>query len=216
MDRSHLRYGSLMALATLAALLAAGCTPVLFTALYALKGNDIEAEFGGLKNKKVVVVCRSLAGLQYQDSRAAKELAQQINGMLKANVKKIKLVEQRKVDQWTDENTWDEFAEVGKALDAELVVGVELEQFRLYQGQTLYQGRASVMVHVFDCKKGGDPLYEKSVPQIIYPPNTCIQTSERPESQFRREFIHVIAEQTTRYFYGYDPYNDYARDNAAL
>ena len=60
MDRRPSRFGRLVVLgATTSILLASGgCTNVLFTAMYLLKGNNIPAEFKLPKEKSVVVVCR--------------------------------------------------------------------------------------------------------------------------------------------------------------
>ena len=41
---------------------------------------------------------------------------------------------------------WEEYVEVGKAMKADMVVGVELEKFSIYQAQTLYQGKANASV----------------------------------------------------------------------
>ena len=129
---------------------------------------------------------------------------------------KIKVIDQRKIAKWTDENTWDEYPEVAKAMKADMVVGVDLESFSLYLGQTLYQGKANASIHVFDCKKNGKEVFHKSIPQCIYPPNGAIATSERTEPDFRNEFVGVLADQIARHFYSHDPYADYGQDAAAL
>ena len=136
--------------------------------------------------------------------------------LLEERVPKIKVVDAEKVNKWCDENTWDEYVEVGKAMKADVVVGVELEKFSIYQAQTLYQGKANAIVRVYDCKNGGKVVFEKILPQTVYPPNTFIQTSDLQESEFRREFIGVLADQVARHFYGHDPYADLGQDNSAL
>jgi hypothetical protein len=42
----------------------AGCAKVLATAVYVIKGTNVEAEYDGLQEKRVAVVCRQLASLQ--------------------------------------------------------------------------------------------------------------------------------------------------------
>ena len=56
---------------------AIGCASALFSAMYLIKGTDVDADFDGLKQKKVAVVCRPLVGLTYQNSGVAKDLAKQ-------------------------------------------------------------------------------------------------------------------------------------------
>jgi len=194
-----------------------GCRALTTTVAYFLWGTDVEPDFKDLKDKTVAVVCRPLVSLQYRNANVGKDLAQKISLLLEKNLKKkIKLVDQRKVAKWTDENTWEEYSEVGKAMKADMVVGVDLETFSLYQGQTLYQGKANATVRVYDCKKGGKVVYEKTLPQSVYPPNSAVATSERTEPEFRAEFVAVLANQIARHFYSHDAFDDVGQDAAAL
>jgi hypothetical protein len=218
MDRLSLRYGYLAIVLALAAgiLSSGGCQGLLTTVMYIAKGNNLPPEYDGLWGKKVVVVCRPLADLKYRDTSVAKDLARQLGLLLHNNIRKIEVIDQRKVVQWTDENMWDEYTEIGEALEAEMVVGVDLQDFTIYQGQTLYQGKANVVLRVYDCTAGGQPVFEKELPQTVYPPNTGIPTSEKPEAGFRREFVRLLADQIGRHFYPHDPHADYALDAMAL
>ena len=203
-------------LAIAAALVSAiGCSAVA-TAFYVVKGTNVNAEFNGLKAKRVVVVCRATSSLDYSVPRAGHELARQVAGRLSDHVRKIEIVAQQEVGAWIDENTWDEFTEVGDALGAEMVVGIELENFKLYQSQTLFQGRAVYSVRVFDMTQGGDVAYEKDPPEAVYPPNAAVETSQMLERQFRREFIADLAEQIARHFYDHDSRVDFAKDSKVV
>ena len=217
MDRPFLRREIILtAMLLIAVLPTLGCQTVLFTAMYLIKGTDVDPDFKELKGKKVVVVCRPMVSLQYANSNAGRDLAQDISLLLQEQVPKIKVVDQRKVAKWIDENTWEEYPEVGKAMKADMVVAVDLESFSLYQGQTLYQGKANATVHVFDCKKNGKEVFCKSIPQCVYPPNTPMPASDRTEPDFRREFELVLADQIARYFFAHDPYADVGKDAAAM
>ena len=217
MDRPSVRYRMVLALALAAAAMPAiGCVSVLETAVFLIKGTDVDPDFAGLKGKKVAVVCRPLVTLQYNNANAARDLAQQVTLLLQQQVPKIQVIEQRKVAKWTDENTWEEYPEVGKALKADMVVGIDLESFSIFQGQTLYQGKANATVRVYDCKNGGKMVFEKILPQSVYPPNSGVPTSDRLEAEFRREFVAVLADQIARHFYAHDPHADLAQDATAL
>jgi hypothetical protein len=217
MARPSVRQGIALLMLLAAALSPAlGCRAVMTTAMYLLKGTDVDPDFGELKGKKVAVVCRPIVSLQYRNANVNRELAQQITLLLQKKVPKIKTVDQRKIAKWTDENTWEEYAEVGKAVKADMVVGIDLESFNLYQGQTLYQGRANAVIRVYDCQKGGKMVFEKNLPQAVYPPNSAVPTSERLEPEFRREFVLVLADQIARHFYAHDPYADLGQDASAL
>lgn len=219
MDRPSLRYGYLTAVlvAAVVAAAAGGCRSAMFTASYLLKGNNVEAEYDGLEEKKVVVVCRPLVDLTYRDSNVAKDLAKEISLLLRDRVPDVEVVDHRKVAEWLDENfEWTEYTEVGEALEADMVVAIDLEDFTLYQGQTLYQGKANAALQVYDCTDPGQPVFEKVLPQTLYPPNTGIPTAERPEAEFRREFVRIMADQIGRHFYAHDAHSDYALDATAM
>src|SRR5688500_14766260 len=94
-----------------------GCVNFFAAALYVLDGTDTQAAFDGLKDKRVVVVCRPPAALGYDsNANVAGELAKQVGALLGDKVKKIELIDQEEVAEWTDEHTWDDFTEIGRAL----------------------------------------------------------------------------------------------------
>jgi hypothetical protein len=215
----HTKYGRLVVavlIASAAMASSGGCQAVMTTAMYLIKGTDVEPDYPGLKGKKVAVVCRPITELNYANSAVGRDIVQQMSKLLTERVPKIKVVDAQKVNKWCDENTWEEYVEVGKALKADVVVGVELEKFSIYQAQTLYQGKANAVVRVYDCKDGGKVIFEKILPQTIYPPNAFIQTSDVQESEFRREFVGVLSDQIARHFYSHDPNADLGQDNSAL
>jgi hypothetical protein len=204
-----------ISLSLAACLPSTGCQSAMLTAYYLIHGMDDDADFAGLKDKKVVVVSRPLGTLHYSNSNVTREISQQVSELLKTNIKKITVVDQRKVAKWVDENRWDEFVEVGKAMKADLVIGVDLEGFGLFEGQTLYRGRANVAVHVFDCKTGKE-VFTRVMPPSIYPPNTGVPTQDKQEGEFRREFEQILAERIAQHFYAHDPHADVALDVAAF
>jgi uncharacterized protein YbjQ (UPF0145 family) len=187
-----------------------GCG-MLAVAIQSIRPNDIPAKFKGLEEKRVVVVCRPVIELQFSGQNVPPELAHEVAMRLGKGVKKIKLVDEREVSEWLDENTWHNFVEVGKAMKADAVVGIDLEQFQLHQGPTLLQGQASLNVVVIDVRDGGKKVFNEHIPSM-YPNHTPIPTSERSESEFRHQFVCVIAEQISRNFYPHDSQADFARD----
>lgn len=194
---------------------ASGCN-VLATAMYVIQGTNTLAAFDGLKGKRVVVVCRPVTSLHFRDSSVSRDLAKQVGLLLQKHVSKVKLVDQREVFEWADENNWEEYVDIGKALGADMIVGLDLEEFSLYQGQTLYQGKANLKVVVCDVTKGKDPVFEQNLPQTVYPPNGAIPAGEKPEAQFRRKFVDHLARQIAQYFYDHDSTVDFANDSTAL
>lgn len=216
--RNSARFARLgVASAALAVLLVSGtgCRMLFTTVAYLVKGTQVDAEYDGLKGKKVVVVCRPSATLTFGNPTVADDIARQLGTLLQANVSRIQVVPYQKVKAWTDENEWMDYPEVGKALNAEMVVGIDLLDFSIYRGQTLYQGVANVSISVHDCKSGKE-VYQKHLPQMLWPPNAGIAASEMPEVQFRRRFVRELADHIGRHFYPHDKQSDFARDVDAL
>ena len=206
-----------LALAALTALGTPGCNLVA-TVMYVVNGTNEPAAFPGLKGKRVAVVCRPVMTLQFNSDNGSvsRDLAKQITALLKKNVPKIEVIDYREVAQWTDENDWDDYMQIGKALNVDMVVGLDLLDFNLFKDMTLYQGKANVTINVYDIVKGEkDPVYENTLPQFLYPAVAPISSSEIPVPQFRRKFIMALSEQIGRHFYDHDRSADFANDSTA-
>ncbi len=133
-------------------------------------------------------------------------------------MKKCQVIRASEVAEWADGHNWDEYAQVGKALKADMVVGIDLEQFSLNEGATLYKGRSKVHVWVYDVKTGSahQAVWDKNLPPTVYPPNTAVANTELTESEFRRQYIAVLAEHIARSFYEHDERDDFASDTHVL
>jgi hypothetical protein len=195
--------------------LGSGCN-LIATAIYVVDGQNARAEYPGLKGKRVAVVCRPITSLHFRDSSVSRDLAKEVGVLLKNNVPKMTLVDPREVAEWADENNWEEYAEIGKALNADMVVGIDLEEFNLYQGQTLYQGKSNIRLLVYDVAASKDAAWERTMPQSVYPPNAPIPASDDQESHFRRKFVTYLARQIAHHFYDHDSTVDFANDSTAV
>jgi hypothetical protein len=215
--RPSLRYGHfVVCLILLAATLAAsGCTSALATAVWLIKGPNMPAEFDGLRGKKVVVVCRPFSSSLYANPGIAKDISRQVGLLLKEQVRGIEVIDERKVAEWIDNNTWDDYTEIGEALEADFVMGIDLEHFSVLQSQTLLQGKANYAINLYDCATG-ELVFEKQPPQTVYPPNHVISVQDRQEADFRREFVRILADEIARHFFAHDPHADFAKDATAM
>jgi hypothetical protein len=213
MDRIRDCVGQGMAMLLLftALLCPTGCG-VMSVMLYNMNPDDTAPDFKDLQEKRVVIVCRPVVELQFSDSTVPRDLTRQVGALLSQKVRKIKVVDEREVSEWTDENSWQKFVEVGKALKADMVVGIELERFSLQQGPTLFQGNAGLRLVVYDMQNGGRQVYEQTLPRVLFPPNTPIPSTDKSEAEFRRQFLTVLAEQVARHFYAHDSREDFATD----
>lgn len=188
-----------------------GCS-MLLTAAYVLMPEDTPAEFAGLKGKHVAVVCKPIVELEFADASSGRELASVVGSLLQRNVRKARVIDQQEVARWIDEHAWVDYATVGKALDADMVVGIDLERFRLHEGTTLYRGRATAHVRVFDVA-AGKVVFEKRFDDFQYPADGAIPSSDHSEPQFRGMFLQILGGRIARAFHAYDSRTTFAEEN---
>ena len=198
-------------LATALLVACSGCSTLL-TAAYILMPEDTPAEFKGLKGKHVAVVCKPIVELEFADAGSGRELAATVGAILERNVRKARVIDQQEVARWIDEHAWVDYPTVGKALDADLVVGIDLAEFRLHEGATLYRGRATAHVRVFDIATG-KVVFEKRYDDFQYPADGAVPTSDRSEPQFRGMFLQILAGRIARSFHAYDSRTSFAEEN---
>ena len=194
----------------------AGCHTLLATGVYIWEGgNTAAAECDVLKNERVVIVCRPPSSQEYSYADASRAISQKVSELLVSKVKGIDVVDPRDVDKWVDESDWGDFRELARAVRADKVVHIELDDFELYKGKTLYQGHAVVTVSVYDMKDGSRREWERDMGEILYPVNSGIPAQDKPVQQFKKEFVNIVALRVAEYFYAHDPNASFAIDALA-
>jgi hypothetical protein len=201
-----------LCLAVLTALPLLGGCSTLLTVAYLVQPADMPAEFAGLKGKHVAVVCRPVVELEFSDAGSARELASLIDSQLDKNVRKAKIIGQQEVARWLDEHSWVDYQTLGKSLDADYVVGIDLERFRLHEGSTLYRGRATATVRVYDITKG-EMAFEKRIDDFAFPANSAIPATDRSETEFRGMFLQMLSQRISRLFHAYESREVFAEDS---
>lgn len=206
----------LLALATIAP--SSGCLHLLIASgIYLWEGgNIVPAECDELEGHRVVVVCRPPASSEYSHAGASRQLSRSVSNLLRENVPKIEMVDPREVDKWLDESDWGDYLELGRAVKADRLVVIDLANFDLYKGKTLYQGSAEVTLTVYDMTEGKDDiLWERNLGDMLFPRNSAIPAQDKSVKQFQREYVSILAEQIAVYFYKHDPNADFALDALA-
>ena len=208
------------------ALTLAGCQSLLVTTLLLVKGPDSEPEFDILLKgeKRVAVVPRSVYSNAYELQNAPMEIARHVNYLLddkdKTKNKKLKIVEQSKIEAWLDNcnNDFDSFAEVGrdKSIKADIVIGFDIIGFQIRDPQNAYlvQGKCQVQVKAIDCETGR-VLASRDL-TIVDPPSMPISGGPAVEAQFRPVFVQVIAQEIASLFRYHNPNKDRRIDADSL
>lgn len=203
-----------LVMAALCAVSLGGCS-TLGTIAYLVQPNDVPAEYNGLRGKHVAVVCKPIVELEFSDAGSGRELANIVGSLIEQNVRKTRVIGQQEVARWADENDWVDYPTLGKALDADMVVGIDLEQFRMHEGSTLYRGRAAAHVRVFDVKNK-TVVFERRIDDFAYPGDSAVPATDRSETQFRAMFLQVLARRVTRLFHPHDSRSTFAEENLGL
>ena len=193
-----------------------GCIGLLANFLNVVGAGLMPPAFAGLEEKKVAVVCVSNSEL-FGPTSTSTELAVRINRLLAAKVKDIEIVSNQRTDDWIDQNGWDmiDFVSIGRGVEADIVVAVDVDSFSVRDGSTMYKGRADVHVVVYDMQTG-QQIFAKSPPQIEFPTTAGVPAVSTSERDFRKLFLDTVASRIARNFYAFDINEDVARDVATL
>lgn len=198
---------------------ATGCTSFLFTVIYLIHGNNTPAEFKGLKGKSVVIACRTVTSADVTNDGVPRELAHKVNYDFKKNIRKIKMIDQNDVDKSLKKKMYriKDFRDLGTEFDTDYVLGIELEHFQVSASHSPgnYQGRARFIVKVFDMNDGGKQVFNRTSDEIVYPPNSVIDSGNCPQDEFRRKFVARVALHVGKYFYSHNPHDFVAEDAQA-
>ena len=191
-----------------------GCVGLIANLVHAVGADRIPAEYEGLKDTKLAVVTVTDSS-QYSDDVSARLLSRRVGNLLTQKVDNVRLVREDQIQQWRDTNGWDavDFLSIGRGVEAEKVLGIELTNLQLREGATLYRGRADVTLSVLDVKTG-EVLYSRDMEDFTYPSTAGQYTSETTESRFRKLYLDMLAKQICRAFHPYDFSETVALDGA--
>jgi hypothetical protein len=211
------RVPAAMAILAMVCLSSTGCLHTLLaTGIYVWQGgNVVPAECDALEKERVVVICRPPASYEYRNAGAARALGARVSALLEQNVKGIEVVSPKEVDNWVDEQDWENFKDLGRSVKATRIVYIQLDHFDLYKGKTLYQGTADVAVEVYDMEDKERLVWDRRLGQVQFPRNSGIPASDKPVQIFERQFVDVLSTQIAEHFYKHNPNADYALDAVA-
>ena len=193
-----------------------GCVSFFANVLNVMGAGLMPAAFDGLEGKRVAIVCVSNSEA-FGPTATASDVGNRVTGMLQSKVRKIQLVPTQRVDTWIDEHGWDmiDFVSLGRGVDAEMVVAVDIDTFSVHEGGTMYKGRANLHVVVYDAQNGTE-VYSHSPPEIEFPMNAGVPAVSTSEPEFRKMFLQHVAARIARNFYAFDINEDVAADVKTL
>ena len=195
-----------------------GCVGLTAQLLYWAKGgHKIEAEFPGLEGKRVAVLCVS-NNASYGPNSSCAMLQRAVARILRQKGDEIDVIHEDEIADWIDTNGWDEmdYREIGQGVEADMVVAMDIEDFSLHEGRTLYKGRASLILSVYDMEDNGTVVFRRTISDFSFPKSSARHTTEMSESRFRSLFVTVLSQHVAKYFCAYNLEEEFARDAMML
>ena len=205
---------------TLAA--ASGCAGALMMPFYLIHGTEAppihKDEVKTIpKGSRLVVICRSNLNL-FGTSNPNGDISRAVTFCVSRNIKnknkkKLEWIPIDEVEEKFDEQEFNNlsFEKMGAALDADYVIGIELDSFEIHHSTQFYQGNAKVLVRLVDVKNH-ETICRDSMPNYVYPP-TPVPISDVDEGTFQNRFVVNLAKNISTLFCPYDPHESYAVDS---
>lgn len=188
-----------------------GCIQEMAQLLYVIKGHKVEPAFPALKEKKVAIVCNSNATAFGPDALSV-TIAKHIGLALVTSEDQITIAAPAKVDEFIEANGgWREeyAAQLGDAVGADYVIVIEVEDYSIHEGPTLYKGRSEWTASAYDVANDGKIAFSNGPNHFAFPATgrPSLQTSERVFESF---YLGRLCDRISKQFVTYDKMDSYA------
>ena len=185
-----------------------GCNPL--AAIYfllLLPPPKLPASCHALEGQTVVVLAYASHSVEFEHPGVDKDIVKMVVRHLRDNVPKIKIADPRDVRQWRDEHLGYELLEVGQEFEATRVLYLEIENFTLYEHQSvqLFRGRCKIRLQVADVEQDGEIVWEEII-EATYPGGQPIPADSGMSSEvFRLRFSRSLARRVAIRFFDHRP-----------
>ena len=183
--------------------------------MYVIKGHEDPPEFAGLEEQRVAVVCVSDASA-FGPDKLTTAISNVVGLKLESNGRKIDVLPQADIQQWIDQNGWDEtdFVSLAKGVTADKILAIDLDSYSIHEGRTIFKGRSELTAKVIDVATGkvefihGPELFE-------FPKNgrPAIQMTDR---QFESIYLAKLTDRIAKRFYKHDRLESVADDASMM
>ena len=193
-----------------------GCIQEMAQLLYVIKGHKVEPAFAALKEKKVAIVCNSDAAAFGPDALSV-TIAKHIGLALATSEDQITIAAPAKVEEFIDANGWQEDspAQLGQAVGADYVIVIEVEDYSIHEGPTLYKGRSDWTASAYDVANDGKIAFSNGPNHFAFPETgrPSLRTSERVFESF---YLSRLCDRISKQFVTYDKMESYADEAMML
>ena len=175
------------------------------------KTEKVPAEYKGLVGKTVAIVIFTDQEVQYEYPYARLNLSAALQAELKNHIKKVSVIDPRRVIKYQDENiNWEtlEKTKLGQVFGADAVLYVVLDEYRMREpgSVNLYRGQISGQATVF---KTASPEREARVWhgddfRVLYPLHAPTGQPGHDDSQIRYRTEKLFAGLLVKKFYKHE------------
>ncbi|MFO0956990.1 MAG: hypothetical protein U0800_05920 [Isosphaeraceae bacterium] len=221
--REAIRFGLGLGATALAALGMAGCDPR--QAVYFLQPFEpqIKPPCPSLQGKTIAILARAAASTQSDYVALDQELAQRLAKSIRENTKKVEIIDLPKVKAWRESHpTSTDPSELAKAFDADVVIQLELIEFRIDSPDSpgMYAGHSRVYIKATELKypenPKGKPVLERPKEAETIHEDEIETTFPRVQGSlpadvtlsrtaFRKRFLDVIGSEVSWHFVPHAP-----------
>lgn len=196
-------------------LISNGCVRLAANMLYVIRGNDIPAEYDGMKESRIAVVCTTTGSGASETINSL--ISSNVISGLSRNLAKADLVKQEEIERLFESESWDNSdpVQLAKAVKADFLVAVAVDNLKLREGATLFRGQCDIRVTVYDVKDKGRIVFEKQMPEHSFPKNGGTPVTDTTEAKFRSTYLQLVAYKVSSLFHPVDPTFDIALDATA-
>lgn len=186
-----------------------GCVSLAANMIGAFKGNNFPVAYKDLEGQSVAIVCSCDT-----DSSVPRSLTNFIEANLNSNIDDIEVIRQAEVERWLDSHgrTEEDYYAIGKGVEADKLLAVEVHNFSLNNGATLYRGEADVMVTVYDIPSGGKKVFSREMLEFAYPEIGGRSVTDTSLAKFRGQYLTILAKKVSGLFYPVDVTEGFAID----
>jgi hypothetical protein len=207
--------GNMLALCTIGLLVSlnGGCLAKMAAGIvYAIRGNDTPAEFDGLKDKRVALICNTSGAVASE--AVTSMLTSNIVSSLNRNLPKADIVRQEEIDRVLEKQEFNDGDQqkLAASVRADYLVAVQVDNLKLRDGATLFRGQSDIKVTVYDMKNSGRIVFEKEIIEHSFPKNGGTPITDTTEARFRSAYLQLVGYRVASLFHPVDPTFDVALD----
>jgi hypothetical protein len=199
-----------------------GCDPRALVFFLQPENPSIEAPGPSLEEKKVVILCNVSANALGEFPSLEREMCRTLATTLRKKCKKVTIVDPDKVATWTEAHPqWSDPSEAAQDFDADLVIFLEIEGFRIQQPGDLnvLQGASKTHIQVFgmeypknskdkpikDQPKEAHKIYDEYCESTFPNRGPIPIDSGTSASAFKSKFLKIAASEISWHFVKHAP-----------